>query len=76
MILKKSTLTISFLLIITWLIPHQVFAQETYNFRFSTLDSIVNTLEKQLPVRFYFAPSQTDTLLLNLQAEKHKAHRG
>jgi outer membrane receptor for ferrienterochelin and colicin len=73
MILKKSTLTISFLLIITWLIPHQVFAQETYNFRFSTLDSIVNTLEKQLPVRFYFAPSQTDTLLLNLQAEKHKA---
>ena len=40
-------------------------------FPFSTLDSIVNTLEKQLPVRFYFAPSQTD--VAPKPRQKHKA---
>lgn len=44
------------------------YAQESYNMRYVTLDSIIRTLEIRTPDRFYYAPEQTDTLLITLQA--------
>jgi len=70
MILKKRLLLPILCFVITGLIPHKTTAQESYTFRYTSLDSIVNTLEKQLSVRFYYAPAQTDTLLLSLQADE------
>lgn len=70
MILKKRILLPILCFVITGLIPHTTTAQESYTFRYTSLDSIVNTLEKQLSVRFYYAPVQTDTLLLSLQADE------
>ena len=70
MILKKRILLPILCFVITGLIPHTTTAQESYTFRYTSLDSIVNTLEKQLSVRFYYAPAQTDTLLLSLQADE------
>ncbi len=45
-------------------------AQESYYMRFVTLDSVVRTLEHRTPERFYYAPEQTDTLLLTIQANE------
>mgnify|MGYP002681991333 CR=1 FL=1 len=44
------------------------YEQESYNMRYVTLDSIIRTLEIRTPDRFYYAPEQTDTLLITLQA--------
>jgi len=57
------------LLAITFPVTVVAHAQESYNLRFVTLDSIVRTLELRTPERFYYAPEQTDTLLISLQAD-------
>ncbi|NLA15424.1 MAG: TonB-dependent receptor [Bacteroidales bacterium] len=67
---RKKTIVLTLaLLTLSWFFAHQVRSQELYNFRYATLDSIVNTLEEQTSLRFYFASSQTDTLLLSLRAD-------
>ncbi|MFA5434399.1 MAG: hypothetical protein WC319_16255, partial [Candidatus Paceibacterota bacterium] len=47
-------------------------SQETYRFRYVTLDSVIHTLEARTSNRFYYAPVQTDTLLLSLEATQDK----
>ena len=47
-------------------------AQDTYNLRYVTIDSLVNTLEDRTSHRFYYAPSQTDTLLISLHTSQDK----
>jgi len=59
-----------FLLLLTLSITG--WSQETYRFRFVTLDSIIHTLEARTSNRFYYAPVQTDTLLLSLEATQDK----
>lgn len=67
---KKSFLIPLLCLVISGFVPHSIKAQETYAFRYASLDTIAHTLERHLSVRFYYAPEQTDTLLLSLQADK------
>lgn len=46
-------------------------AQDSFNLRYVTIDSLIKTLEQNTPHRFYYAPSQTDTLLLSLQSSQN-----
>ncbi len=62
----------SILLILALFTAVSASAQEMYNMRFVTLDSIVNTLERNTNDRFYYAPGQTDTLLITLRSDREK----
>jgi len=68
--MKRNGINLTFraCLIPVLLLTLQANAQEAYHMRFVTLDSIVNTLERRTSDRFYYAPAQTDTLLITLQA--------
>ncbi|MDD2289436.1 MAG: carboxypeptidase-like regulatory domain-containing protein [Bacteroidales bacterium] len=68
--MKRRPGTRQHILLLTLALSFHVVAhtQESYNMRYVTLDSIVQTLERRTPDRFYYAPGQTDTLLITLQA--------